>query len=171
MFEHLARFRKILVTGPQRSGTTICGQMIAYDIGCRYVDEMRFSVRHRERIERFMAEPGQMAIQCPALCRWVHELAAADPEHVAVVLMRRKIADIIASQERINWTRRFEPGELAAYGVTDGCIAAVKYDFWDTVQRGRIRHAFEVRYESLKGHPLWVSRSRRRHFQAKQTRV
>jgi hypothetical protein len=172
MFEHLARFRKILVTGPQRSGTTICGQMIAYDIGCRYVDEMRFGVRSLKQIRRLLADQVQMVIQCPALCRWAHELAEKDPENVAVVLMRRRVRDIIASQERINWTRRFEPAELSVYGIHDGgCISVVKYTFWETVQQGRIKHAFEVPYESLKGHPLWVSKSRRRFFKAKQTRI
>lgn len=170
MFEHLEEFSNVVVTGPQRSGTTIAGQMIAMDLGRKYVDEMRFGVRRLDRVKKILDGSEPVVIQAPALCRWVH-LFARRPD-TAVVMMRRDPADIIASQEAMDWTRRFEPNELAAYGVKAGPICKVKYAFWERHQRALLgEHAFEVEYESLRGHQLWVSEDLRQDFGPKQTRV
>lgn len=163
-FTPLARFKNIFVTGPQRSGTTIAAKMIAVDTGFRYVDEDEFLRDRVDLLAPLLAEESPAVIQCPALCRFVHELA---DDKSAVVLMRRDLAAIAASQRRINW--RAEPIELRRYGLRRGVIAEVKYRFWDSYQRSRISNAFELDYESLSGHPLWVERSRRRAFGPRQT--
>jgi len=167
MFERFEPFDRIVVTGPQRSGTTICGKIIAHDLNYRYVDEMGVSVRDIKRVMAMFDSGERFVLQCPALCRYVHHFA--NRMDTAVIMMRRPIAAIIASQERIDWTRRFEKEELSHYGVTTGPIAAVKYAYWDAVQRRVIRFAFEVRYEDLAGHPLWVDQADRKQFKPKQT--
>jgi len=103
-------------------------------------------------------------VQCPVLCRHVHMLAGDD---VAVVLMRRRIEDIIASQKRIGWM--WEWLELARYDRLDGVISEIKYNFWDQFQKDRIKHAFEIEYENLTAHPLWLDKEVRQDFEANQT--
>jgi hypothetical protein len=85
----------------------------------------------------------------------------------AIVLMRRNIEDIITSQKRIGWD--WEQLELARYDCTEGAVAEVKYRFWEEYQRDRIKHAFEIEYESLAEHPLWAAERWRRDFGPVQT--
>jgi hypothetical protein len=164
LFTHLARHSKILVTGPQRSGTTICAKMIAADTGHDYVDEDEIGVDDLSRLRERLAAGERIVVQCPALCRFVHELADS---RTAVVLMRRPVEEIVASQRRIGWNA--ERLELRRYGLETGVIANVKYDFWEKHQRGHIEHAYEVTHESLAAHPLWVEKTRRVRFRPRQT--
>lgn len=164
MFEKFANFDKILVTGPQRSGTRICAKMIAYDLGHRYIDESEFHVDSLFVLCSLVEKQERCVVQCPVLCRYVHIF---NLENIAIILMRRNIEDIIASQKRISW--RWELLELARYDRTRGVIAEVKYQFWEKYQERKIKNAFELDYESLAGHPLWVPRDLRRNFNATQT--
>lgn len=169
MFEHLKGFDVILVSGPQRSGTTICARMIAQDTGHSLVDESEYQW-HDEAHWRQIVQDGEgIVVHCPAMCHLVHEFG--DDERVVVVLMRRDVRAIIASQERISWTEREEPRELAKYGADYGPIALVKYEHWDQVQRDRIpeEQRFEVEYEDLEAHPLWIPREKRVNFGHRQT--
>jgi len=154
----------ILVTGPQRSGTTIAAKMIAQDTGHLLVLEERFGTHDKGRWEKIIEGSHGVVIQCPTMCRWAHQFGERDD--VLVVLMRRDIDDIIASQERIGWRER---RELVPYGVDEGPIAAVKYDYWEREQVGQIRHSLELEYEDLSDHPLWVPKARRRRFGPRQT--
>jgi hypothetical protein len=166
MFEWLAEFDKILVTGPQRSGTRICTKMIAYDTGHEYIDEDDIGLDSLYRLAPLLHNRQCLAVQCPALCRHVHIFSADD---TAIVLMRRNIEDIIASQERIGWA--YEWLELARYDRSDGVIAEIKYQFWEESQRGQIQHAFEIEYESLAEHPLWIPKHLRQDFNPVQTAI
>jgi hypothetical protein len=164
MFEWLAKFDRIFVTGPQRSGTRICAQMIAYDTDHEYIDERDFCMDSLYMLCSLLENKHRLVIQCPVLCRYVHALDASD---AAIVLMRRDVQDIIVSQTRIRWG--WEWLELARYDCSDGTIAEVKYRFWEEYQKKRIKHAFEIDYESLKEHPLWVSNHLRLEFSPAQT--
>ena len=160
-------FEKIIVTGPQRSGTRICARMIAHDTGYEYVDEKALSIDRVLRLWDMMHSKRRLVVQCPALCRHAHMFSR--PE-VAIVLMCRDIDDIRVSERRIGWKRH--GSELARYDLREGEgeIAVVKYKFWADYQRERIAHPFEIDYESLAGHPLWVSKAARAKFGPHQTR-
>jgi len=154
VFEPLKPFNRVFVTGPQRSGTRICARMIAHDTGHIFVDERDFHTDSLYHLSGLMARnlDENLVVHCPALCRWVHMLGAHDS--VAVVLMRRETEDIIASQERIKWI--WESVELMRYEVAEGNIAELKYWYWDKWQKDKIVNPFEIEYESLAYHPLWV---------------
>jgi len=164
MFQWLGKFEKILVTGPQRSGTRICARMIAYDTGYQYIDEIEIGVDSLNWFWSFFSKNRYFVVQCPALCRYVHMFSADD---TGVVLMLRKIDDIITSQERIDWNS--ERIELARYDSSEGIIADIKYKFWKENQVKHIKHTFEIEYESLVGHPLWVPNHLRLNFSFNQT--
>ncbi len=170
MFEYLANFGVVLITGPQRSGTTICTRMVAHDTGLRYVDEAEYGIHDEDAWRGLIADGGNIAVHCPAMCHAVHGLA--DDARVAVILMRRDLRNIIASQERIGWTEREEPRELAKYGAAYGPVALVKWDHWERGQRDLfpVERRFEIEYESLAGHPLWISQPQRTYFGHRQTR-
>lgn len=164
MFEWLAPFDIILVTGPQRSGTTICAKMIQADTDKYMVDEGGFDVTDLVRWADYVTTTSGGVIQCPSMCRYVHWFGKRND--LAVVLMRRSIDEIIASEKRIQWDGAFE---LARYNTQDGPVSAVKYNYWDTYQKGFVKHAFEIEYRSLESHRLWVPDERRKDFSFKQT--
>jgi hypothetical protein len=157
MFEWLKDFPKVIVTGPQRSGTRITAKMIAFDTGHTLIDE--FDIEMDSLYEFWWRYDTRLnfVAQCPSLCRYAHIFGENDD--TAIVLVRRNIADIIASQERVKWIN--EKLELARYDRTDGIIAEVKYQFWDEHQKPRIKHAFEVEYEQLAAHALWLPQEQR----------
>ena len=116
MFEYLTPFRVILVTGPQRSGTTIAAKMIAQDTGKEFVREDFPQFANIEDNLIRLANYGQnLVIQCPAWCHMIHQLGSMGG--VAIVFMLRRTSEIIRSQERIEW--EWEPVELAKYGYTN----------------------------------------------------
>jgi hypothetical protein len=165
MFEWLTEFDRVLVTGPHRAGTRICAQMIAYDTGYEFVDEQDFGIDSLGGLRSHLRTRQQTVAQCPALCRHIHMLSKDD---TAIILMRREIADIIASQKRIGWS--WERLDLARYDRHDGVVSEIKYQFWEDYQKERIKNAFEIEYESLAEHPLWVPKSSRQSFEPGQTR-
>ncbi len=165
MFEWLAEFRKVFVTGPQRSGTRIAACMISNDTGMRYVDEKEFRGDSLTRVHPFLMSDERMVLQCPGLCRWAHLFTAPD---IAVALMRRSVDDIVASQKRIGWS--YERTELMKYDLLEGRISEVKYRFWDETQRPLIHNPVEIEYESLADHPMWTPKSKRADFRWDQTK-
>lgn len=162
-FEFLEKYDRVLVTGPQRSGTRVCAQMIAQDTGFAYVDEQEFGIGYLASFAE-IAGRDRVVIQCPGLCRYIHEFGG---DGTAVVLMRRNVRDIVASQRRIGWES--EPEELALYGHSHETQAEAKYAFWDEFQERRIVHAFEIDFECLSEHPLWVPKRHRRDFEWQDT--
>lgn len=163
MFEHLGGFERVLVTGPQRSGTRICSKMIAHDTELRFVDEREFGTDSLNQLWRLLQEETGIVVQCPALCRYVHHLAG---DYDAVVFMSRRPLSTKLSEERIGW--RWEPPELMRYGF--GTRAAVsKGLYWEHLQEHATSNPFTVEYDSLADHPLWIPKERRTHFDPYQT--
>lgn len=171
MFDHLKKFSKIIVTGPQRSGTTICAKMIANDLGYIYVDEEELKVDNSDyltdRLKELIHSGDRFVVQCPALCRYVHEVGHC--KDTAIIFMKRNLDEILKSQERIGWDVE-EPEELKRYGdEAVSPIAQVKHDFWQDHQKWKIFYWFEVEYSSLSAHPMWVPAWQRTKFRARQT--
>jgi hypothetical protein len=167
LFEHLAKYRRIAVTGPQRSGTTIAGKMIAEDTGFRYVDERDYAGYDVARWRQFLAEDGAV-VQCPTMLK---DLLDDPPPNVFVVLMRRPLSEIQASADRINWESRLKGNttELRKFGLTEGDSARVKYQYWNEHPK---RFAYlELPYDRLVSHPLYLEKELRARFQPKQTVV
>ena len=162
MFEHLAEHSRIVVTGPQRSGTTIAARMIASDSGHGFVDEAAFNVYDVAMFRSALADPG-VVVQCPHMLKL---LVDDPPQDVLIVLMRRSLEEIRRSEERISWTWGHK--ELKLFGLSEGNPAAIKYAYWDANPPS---NSIEVEYESLAEHPAFVDQSQRIRFTPKQTSV
>lgn len=160
MFEHLAKHKKILVTGPHRSGTTFTATAIAHDTGHGLIRE-ELSGFSAKKLSYWLTEaPGPVVCQAPYAADKCHLFGAF------VVFMMRDLKDIEASQQRmkledgkpVNWDR-MERGQRRLYHAKEGAIAELKYQNW-TKQREKIANYLEVDYESLRGHPLWVDKAK-----------
>lgn len=178
MFERLAQHRKILVTGPHRSGTTICARMIAQDTGHDLVIEDEFGFSKPRQLYAFLrAEYGPQVLQAPFICHEIHDLEylyGIDLDDCLIVMMRRELADIIESEQRapVNFVH-VGNGQRRLYNAVDQRHQAeIKYEVWE-LQRERIPHWLEVEYESLAEHPLWRADHKALPFQhaVRQTRV
>lgn len=172
LFEHLSGHHIILVTGPHRSGTTICAKMIAEDTGHRFVveDDIEFSKLNLVQETLEVGDP--VVIQCPFLMPIIHELdlgIGLDYGETCVVVMHRYRKDIEASEEkakRVNFKGLGYKQKLL-YGVTsDLHVSDIKYDAWES-QREHIPNALDVGYLSLSDHPMWVEDRKAFRFQHK----
>ncbi len=168
MFDYLDKYRIVLVTGPQRSGTTIATKMIAHDTKHTALLEEGFGITDVNRWRATIHRRANLVIQCPTMCRHVHFEMAED---VAVVMMRRNVHDIIASEQRIKWPEHERLAELRRYHLGAGVPSIVKYAYWDEHQKDAIINAYEVDYRTLAGHPLWVDQADRATFSPRQTAV
>lgn len=165
-----SRFRVVVVSGPQRSGTTIAARMIAAESGMQYVDEDEYGTKDVDGWKELVKIGQGLVIHSPAMARWVQEVGAKDEggEDVAVVWMMRPLPDILASQKRIGWD---DSDERAKYNMTPKDvrpISFVKKWYWYTYQRPFIANAFELEYDQLKQHPLWVEDYKRILFGKRQ---
>ena len=166
MYKALEKFNNIIVSGPQRSGTRIAAKIIAYDTGKPYVDETEINshdfIELKKRLKR-----GNAVTQCPALCNMLHLITDLS---TLIIVMRRSVDQIMASEKRIGWDKWFMYQELHKYGRTDGVISKIKYDFWETIQKPILKdRAREIIYSDLKNHPLFIEKNKRAKFKWNQT--
>lgn len=158
-------FRKVLVTGPQRSGTTIAARILAQELGCRFVSEKGVKTHSLWRLHKRLFSWRREVIQGPCFCSICHHI---DAPKTLVVFMRRPVEEIVASENRIGWN--FHENELANYFRDAGVISAVRYECWERFQRDRMEVPWiELAHSALGEHPLWKEREARRHFTAHQT--
>lgn len=172
LLQALKEYKSILVTGAQRSGTTIAAHILAEELGKRYVDEDEIDI-YNWYAAMLEMEKEPSVLQAPGLMHCVNLFTKPS---WAVVVMRRDLNEIYSSEERIGWRtinngfnlmaemRRYK----ADYDVepVDGNIAALKYQIWETKQKPLLKNAYELPYEELKGHPLF--KSDRNNFEARQ---
>jgi hypothetical protein len=165
MFEELRARRRIVVTGPQRSGTRIATKMIAADTGHRYIDELDFAIHDAVRWRAYLSTD-DVVVHAPSMLK---DVVDDPPPGIFVVLMRRSLEAIHASAVRIDWEGQHQGNsyELRKFGLPDGDSAEVKYEYWDAHHK-RFPYS-ELPYESLRGHPLWVDEALRSTFGPLQT--
>lgn len=159
----LGNFAKIIVTGPQRAGTTIGTKILAAELGYEFIQEEAFQVHRLDLLCLIALTKSRFVLQAPTMSGCCHYLTG-----VAVVFMRRPIADIVKSEQRVHWNS--QGFEKAKYFDSSRRLAAeVKYDAWDRFQKRLLKdRAFELEYASLHGHPLWVPAEQRQHFSVRQ---
>ena len=152
MFEYLKPYKYIFVSGMQRSGTTICMRMIQWDLEishCYWLGDNLNTAQHPE----ILKTEGPIVFHSPAISRNLHEIRREDS---AIIWMKRDNQEIFESSKSIQWApgQEFKNYELEPDKDFRDLIQA-KEDFWEW-QKERIPHTFEVEYENLKSHPLWL---------------
>ena len=148
MFKKLNKYKAIIVTGIQRSGTRVCAKMIAHDTGYKYIDEKNFGYD----IERFFdyCAKDNVVVQAPNMCKFVHLLSCKEN---LVIFMLRSYKDILKSQKKLHNFLLSKPNELAQYSEEyENCkvdLNFIKMDYWFRFQRDNIENSMEVNYEDL----------------------
>ena len=157
------KFNKILVTGPQRSGTRFVTYVLATDLQlAAYLEPQK------EEDFEIITEG---VWQGPKLSHKVHKLKLFD---CLVVWVIRKTDDVLASENRINWKSAIKERGQLPEEYRNGILCEQRYKYWFERQRNFVPYWVEVQYESLKGHNLWVSpeeRTKAGGFDASRTRL
>lgn len=131
----------IIVTGPQRAGTTIAAHIIAEQTGGVYVDELDYC----------LPLPDKAVVQAPFLLHQVLEASYMIP-NVRFAFMYRTPGDIVASMERIEWYADWYKGPDFYPTYVKHC-----YEYIDLLKRTLQKDQwFDVYYESLVHHPLFI---------------
>jgi len=181
MFDYLKKHEQIIITGPHRAGTTIATEMIAHDLNyeCYLEERVTLFGSCQASINRNHRRNIKAVYQVPLLASQCHKF----PEYVAIIFMIRNVDEIIASEKRINWG---EPGvgnevrEMDKYCLHIESfkeewrklpIATIKYKVWNEIQKKNIKFAYELEYNSLEKHNLWVPKEKRLDFGTRQTTI
>lgn len=165
-----SRFRVVVVTGPQRSGTTIAARIIATESSMQFVDEDEYGTKDVGAWKELVATGQQLVVHSPAMARWVHEVANPDSggQDVAVVWLIRPLLEILASQQRVGWDGADERIKYEMKGADGRPVAVVKTWYWYHQQRPFICNPFEIEYHDLERHRLWVPAHKRVTFGKRQ---
>jgi hypothetical protein len=166
--------QKILVTGPQRSGTTIAAKIIAHELQLDFFPEESIETDNLQLLQMQFLNRDNAVIQAPALCYRCHDMYRFLD---AVIFMMRNDEDIRKSAEKINWTTEFDYTEGLKYGIFGTHSWLVKKDFWpwqkEQLQNSILKDcdilATELQYESMSDHPMWVPKEERENFNSRQT--
>ena len=159
-----------IVTGCQRSGTTITAQILANDYKCTVIDEFGFPPvpRSFEKVNA-MIEKGitNIVIQCPNALHNPIEIFHAIPDLHWVGVVRKK-DDILESMKRVKWRMDdfyhyidFHHDHVNHMRQAWGIVKSILPDSVWT----------EVKYESLKEHPLFIPKEQRENFTVKQWKL
>lgn len=160
-----SEFRVVVVTGPQRSGTTIAARIIAKESRMRYVDENEYGTRDLSAWLSLVHNGAGIVIQSPAMSR--HLISISHYDGVAVVWMLRPLSGIIDSERRIHWRDGDEKAKYSNYmGVLP--ISLVKLIYWRVHQSPAMSYGVEMAYSDFSEHPLWVPTDKRRQFTSRQ---
>lgn len=149
---------RIIVIGPQRSGTNITAAIIAKDTKLKLYSERDFgysscvvSKKPDNDLIQFITNNDNFVLQAPALNSYCH-LIDTD---ALFVWVNRAADEIRGSRQRANWPgESLEAAKYRQYfdfDFTDTVEAAIKG--WE-IQRHIVPN-IEVDYEKLSGHPLW----------------
>jgi len=163
----------VYVTGPQRSGTTFCANILARDLQYKWVDESRFSNHSFRRFKGYCKD--NHVIQCPALS---HRVLDFDSKGI-IVWMKRNLQDVLKSEDRINWHPIEFEVERKKYLYTFpnhkdkiqnfNRSKPMKDFFWENVQKDYLNIEYvEFNYEGLRESSGWVDKERRVKFKSKQ---
>ncbi len=187
--EGFRKYGRIVVTGPQRSGTRIASTIISDILGWEWNDEDKLcrqkSRDHDESYRKWCDNPmrGKTILQCPRISHACH----MSPNHVLVVFMIRDVEDIIASDKhRVKKFRRLSKkgGSMPSFSV----FKIKKYEYsklfynrepielydtpykvyevWNSIQKKHDFNYYELEYNLLEQHKLWLPLEKRRRFSA-----
>ena len=192
LFWSWRKFHRVVVTGPQRSGTQIATKIIADCMEWPPVDEDELNrghndhgmKNHDERYFKWVNDPTHQStvLHCPRISHACH----LTPKPTLVVFMMRDVDEIVASDKhRIS---KYKQGYWAGPRRSGTPVQSVfiaksrqysklfynhkpldkwevpqaVYDVWHNIQKKHDFNYYELEYNLLKNHRLWVPLDQRR---------
>jgi hypothetical protein len=170
-----SRYTRIIVSGPQRSGTTYTAKQLAKDLNYIHIDEGQYGVHSIKHFAGFLKK-NNVVIQAPALTHILDQIKSAD---TLIIWMRRSFEDIANSEDRIDWHPKYSNIEFNKYynkypnmrDVIESFerSAPMKTYFFENVQRDNMSTDWlDVDYSILESSPGYISTDKRKNFKPKQ---
>lgn len=174
MYPKFAQFKdynQFIITGPQRSGTTIMARMLSNEFHILDRYEMQFLHQCEEALNLYY----RIAIQGPRFSHLLERITNKWP-HILVIFMQRPVDEIIASQKRINWAgeareRSNYKKHFPEFYSDDIPIAQIKYNVFYNYQLPRYKNVVPFDYYDLKDHPMWIEKEYRINFKPHQIAI
>ena len=156
-----SRFKKIVVVGPQRSGTRFTTWVLSEDLGYTFIDQKGIGLANWSRLLGQLDNHVKVVIQGTGCTHKIHELGRDD---TLVVWVVRNPDEIDASEKRIRWgAHNLEAGKLPEnwWDRQNELLCQARYRYWTEVQRDQLPHWLEIRYDDLKHHHLYMPKEER----------
>ena len=189
----LSSYKRIIVTGPNRTGTTYFSNLLAEELDYEHIDEDRY--RYDEGVFEWYFKKTNIVVQGPGMSYKAHSLCD-EYDDVCIVFMMRSIDDIKKSSQRIRdqnrtfserWERfervfmRYISDRIIGNSVNDyipsqeqfdsGSSAKFRYQVWENIQKPLCKNYLEVHYDELKSHDTFIDKGGRKGFGPKQTKT
>ena len=170
----LKKFSKILVSGPQRSGTTFLSHVLSEDLNYKLYDELK-------TVDSFLDIKHESVSQAPSMSSLLHQIP--EQKGIVVIFVSRNCNDIIASCEKLKWGEtnwnNYHGGEIAERRIlTRNCpnylnknahSSYIKQNFWMSHQMHVMQVPYiNISYDFLQDHPKFKSKNERANFKVKQ---
>ncbi len=162
-YSFLKNFNKIIVSGPQRSGTNLVSQHIFkqfFDFaGWQFVDELEFDFFIESNFADKIKDPMRMVIQAPTMSHILHTLNRPD---IFVFFCVRPIKDILRSEEKARWDgQTFERANYRREDFDLMPIAQAKYHYWFFEQRLKMQCNFaEAHFSAFESSEVWSDKKK-----------
>lgn len=173
IFEFLRKYKNIVVSGPQRSGTTACAGFIMTDLGRGKIGRVSGGT-NLDQLAKTCAAKGDKVIHAAGCTFGLHREDIGGRDDTAIIWMWRDLKDIHKSEKRINWRPGTEFGRYNTKVREE--VAPAKIKMFLEEQRDQIKHLYEIDYTELEKHSLYVGPEERKNFgsrtwQAPKTRA
>jgi hypothetical protein len=159
-FSKFKQYSKIVVSGPQRSGTNLISEIFSEELGYPVVDEEEFHFHFEKDFVETLANKSKVVVQAPGMCHILHKLTEPN---TCVVFCLRDPLEIMQSQYNLEWRgEAFERKKYTRPEYSYLPIGLAKYIEWFFHQRNELKIPYEeVYYDSFKSHRLWTDKEDR----------
>jgi len=157
-FNLLKSFDRIVVSGPQRSGTNLTSQFLEQNLkDHRYIDELEFDFYLESHFMDILKSNTGIIVQAPTMSHILHLI---DVPSTFVFFCVRDVRDIIKSEDKMRWSgHKFERKNYSQDEYSMLPISQAKYDFWFFKQRPLMTCSFrEIHFTSFKGSDVWIDK-------------
>jgi hypothetical protein len=160
-FSEFKQYSKIVVSGPQRSGTNLVSKVLCEELGYTFIDEEEFGFHFEKDFMEILKNKNKIIMQAPGMSHILHKLTESS---ACIVFCLRDPSEIMQSQHNLNWTgESFERQKYTRPEYDYLPIGLVKYIEWFFHQRSELKIPYkEIYYNSFKNHKLWINKENRK---------
>lgn len=161
---------KIVVLGPQRSGSTFISHCLAKSFSAKHIDEMEFDVYFLDVFFKIAEHSGDSWVaHAPGLFPDMFKILDRIPD-ATFAIVKRDIGEIENSQKRIDLNLEYEKRRLFISNNNQSPVASIKYFYWNKWKK-YLPSWVEYDYRDFENHPFWVPPSHRKNFKPKQWEI
>ena len=152
--------KKIVIIGPECSGTTICAYIIAQALKSVFIREASFGRMNFEGFIKEVSILDNFVCQCPSLTIYGRKF----PDDVLVLAVNRELAEVMIAKNKTGFEyKEAEIRMFENYKMFDmnKSLSYIKFQYIERLISND-RQVEYVDFDSLKEHKLYIDRAGRR---------